>query len=162
MQRTTGRGLQQRRMLAAPLVALTTGGFGQVPVHFGDSLWGLARRHHTTVTALQQANGLTTDRIYAGTALRLPSTNSSTSRRSGSGHPAAAVQVRYRVSAGDYLIRIAAHFRVSPAAIAAANHLDAASTVYLGSTLRISHAIRAYRVCIVEMEQACHFARMRC
>ncbi|HEY9373559.1 LysM peptidoglycan-binding domain-containing C40 family peptidase, partial [Streptomyces sp.] len=38
----------------------------------GDTLWSLAQRHHTTVAALQKANGLgSSTTIYAGERLRL-------------------------------------------------------------------------------------------
>ena len=44
----------------------------QYEVRRGDSLWGIARRHETTVDALMAANGLSSSRIVAGQKLRLP------------------------------------------------------------------------------------------
>lgn len=41
-------------------------------VRRGDSLWGLARRHNTTVDYIKQVNNLNTSRIYAGQVLELP------------------------------------------------------------------------------------------
>ena len=42
-------------------------------VRRGDTLWAIARRYGTTVTALAQANGiLDPDRIYPGQVLRIP------------------------------------------------------------------------------------------
>ncbi|KDN80476.1 C40 family peptidase [Kitasatospora cheerisanensis] len=48
-------------------------GVRSVAVRRGDTLWGLARRHHTTVQTLQELNGLgTSTLILAGATLRLP------------------------------------------------------------------------------------------
>ena len=38
----------------------------------GDSLWRIARRFGTTVEAIKQANGLTSDTILVGQVLRIP------------------------------------------------------------------------------------------
>ena len=45
---------------------------GQYVVKSGDSLGRIARAHHTTVSAIKSANGLTSDRIVAGQTLKLP------------------------------------------------------------------------------------------
>ena len=42
-------------------------------VRSGDSLWGIARAHGTTVNELKSANNLRSSRIYAGQLLELPS-----------------------------------------------------------------------------------------
>ena len=44
----------------------------QYRVRPGDSLWGIARRHATTVTRLRSANNLSGSRIYPGQVLTLP------------------------------------------------------------------------------------------
>jgi tetratricopeptide (TPR) repeat protein len=41
-------------------------------VRWGDSLTIIARRFKTTIQAIKEANGLTSDRIYAGRELRIP------------------------------------------------------------------------------------------
>ena len=41
-------------------------------VRSGDSLWGIARAHGTTVDELKSANNLRGSRIYAGQLLQLP------------------------------------------------------------------------------------------
>lgn len=49
-------------------------------VQAGDTLWLIASRNSTDVLALQAANGLTTDLIYPGQQLRLPTQAASPSR----------------------------------------------------------------------------------
>jgi len=49
-----------------------------ITLHRGDTLFALARSHHTTVSALQQLNGLgTSTLIYAGHQLRVPALTAS-------------------------------------------------------------------------------------
>lgn len=43
-----------------------------ITVQPGDTLWGLARRHKTTIEALRMANGIPGDHVMVGRALRLP------------------------------------------------------------------------------------------
>nr|NIU72356.1 LysM peptidoglycan-binding domain-containing protein [Gammaproteobacteria bacterium] len=43
-------------------------------VRSGDSLWGIAERHGTTVEQLKSANELRGSRIYAGQLLTVPTT----------------------------------------------------------------------------------------
>ncbi len=49
---------------------------GTVTVRSGDTLWGIAIAHGTTVAQLKFANGLTGDLIFPGQRLRLPGTES--------------------------------------------------------------------------------------
>ncbi len=58
-------------LLALAAVA-TAGAPGILPIRAGDTLSAVAHRYHTTVAALRAANGLTSDRIYAGRTLTLP------------------------------------------------------------------------------------------
>lgn len=44
----------------------------RITVQPGDSLWVLARRHHTTIQALRAANGLQGDQLVVGQELTLP------------------------------------------------------------------------------------------
>lgn len=43
-----------------------------ITVQPGDTIWSLARRHHTTVSALQAANGIPGDALIVGRELTLP------------------------------------------------------------------------------------------
>ena len=44
-------------------------------VRRGDTLWAIARRHGTTVEAIQAENGLRSTRVLAGQTLRIPRSN---------------------------------------------------------------------------------------
>lgn len=98
-------------------------------VRRGDSLWGIARRHGTTVDALMSANGLRTSRIRAGQVLRIPG---------GSAEPAQprAVASTYRVARGDSLWTIARRHGTTVAALKQENNLDS-PRIYAGQVLRI-------------------------
>ena len=58
-----------------PSTGGTTGGTGTTTTHIvakGDSLWGLARKYGTTLEAIKQANGMTSDTVVLGTTLQIP------------------------------------------------------------------------------------------
>lgn len=50
---------------------------GTYTVKRGDTLTRIAKSHHTSIAAIKTANALNSDRIIAGTRLKLPSTDSS-------------------------------------------------------------------------------------
>jgi LysM repeat protein len=122
----------------AALVAVATAaapGWAPYVVRSGDTLWGLAQQHHTSVTALQQANHISGSTIYIGQKIDVP----------GNGAPATA-QVRqvsapttttYVVHSGDTLTAVATAHHTTLAALAAANHLTGSLTIYIGQHLQI-------------------------
>ncbi|HEX7355398.1 MAG TPA: LysM peptidoglycan-binding domain-containing protein [Mycobacteriales bacterium] len=126
---------------ALGLVAVTTAaapGWGPYIVRPGDSLWGLARAHHTTVAAIQQQNNLHGDLIRIGQTLDIPGL--------GAGAPAAASpgstqavggSTTYRVRPGDTLTAIARAHHTTLAAIAALNHLSGRMTIYAGRIIQL-------------------------
>lgn len=125
----------RRRALAigTPLLVaavLTASAPGTIRIRPGDTLWGIAQSHHTTVAALQALNGLRGDRIYAGKLLKIPGNNPTPKRAQYS-------TSHYKVKAGDTVYGIARRYGVSPASIAALNHLDGRSTIYIGASLSI-------------------------
>jgi LysM repeat protein len=61
---------------------------GTYLVQRGDTLFSIARRHGTTVTALRAANNLTSNRIYAGQRLTLPGESAPPSQPPGPTTPA--------------------------------------------------------------------------
>jgi LysM repeat protein len=120
----------------AALVAVATAaapGWGPHVVRPGDTLWGLARQHHTTVAALQKANHISGSTIYIGQAIDVP----------GNGVPATAqtpAVVSYTVRGGDTLTAVARNHNTTLAALATANHLSGALTIYVGQHLQIPSA----------------------
>ena len=95
-------------------------------VRYGDTLSGIARRFGTTVRAIQQANGLTSTRIYAGQSLAIKIRQPD---------PAPGDTV-YVVRYGDTLWDIARRFGTTVRAIVAANNLPS-TRIYAGQRLAI-------------------------
>lgn len=128
-------------LAALGLVAVSTAaapGWGPYVVHSGDSLWGLAKAHHTTVADLQRRNHLSGDRIFVGQTLQIPGL--------GAGKPAVAVPhttralpatTTYRVRPGDTLTAVARAHHTTVAVLARMNHLDGRLVIRIGQTLRL-------------------------
>lgn len=95
----------------------------EVKVNPGDTLWGLARRHNTTVADLIELNDLTTTRLTPGMALTLP-TDSTVDADT------------YTVRAGDTLYDIALATRLSVDDLIAINNLDG-SVIRPGQELQL-------------------------
>lgn len=95
-------------------------------VQRGETLGTIATRYGVTVSALMQANRLTSDRIYAGQTLAIPGNAPAPS-------PGDSVHV---VQAGETLFRIGLRYNLPWTVIAQANGL-ADTRVYAGQTLRI-------------------------
>src|SRR4051812_26021240 len=76
-----GKRLRRRLTagLALPAAALVAVPPGWAPhrLQFGDTLWGLARSHHTTVTTIESVNRLDSALIRAGDLLLLPGAGTS-------------------------------------------------------------------------------------
>lgn len=80
----------------------------------GDSLYNIAARYGTTISALQQSNGLTSTTLYPGQALNISS--------QGSGSTSSAT--RYTVKAGDSLYLIAQRYGITVDSLKSANNLS--------------------------------------
>jgi murein DD-endopeptidase MepM/ murein hydrolase activator NlpD len=104
-------------ILAAPPIALAQ----EIIVKPGDTLWGLAQRHNTTVEAILAANNLTGTDLFPGAILKLPS-------------GAVAQPTSYTVRAGDTLYDIAARFSISVDDLIALNQLE-------GSLIRVGQQL---------------------
>src|SRR3954468_19376470 len=108
-----GRRLSRRMVAgvalpAAALVALPPG-WATHPIVRGDTLWGLARSHHTTVSQVQQVNHLNGSVIRLGELLLLPGAGASTSPPAAKTSAAAAAPTAtatYLVHRGDTLSAI--------------------------------------------------------
>ncbi len=87
----------------------------------GDSLWLIAQRYGTTVSAIKQANGLTSDILQIGQVLKIPVSQEP--------------YVNYTVQAGDTLWTLAQRYGTTVEAIKQANGLT-------GNLLRIGQVLR--------------------
>ena len=91
-------------------------------VQAGDSLWLIAQRYGTTVNAIKQANGLTSDALQIGQVLRIPVSQSP--------------YVEYTVRAGDTLWELSRRYGTTVEAIMQANGLTS-NVLQIGQVLRI-------------------------
>ena len=85
----------------------------------GDSLWSIAQAHGCSVEALQQANALDGDAIYAGQTLVIPPCDAPAAP-SAAPNPGAS----YVIQAGDYLELIAANAGCSVQEVMDANGME--------------------------------------
>jgi len=131
MTRTTSSRRTAGALLALALVA-TAGAPSVITVAPGDTLWGLARGHGTSVEELQRLNQLGgNSTIYAGRTLVVPGSATAPSTQAATG--AARFHV---VRSGDTLSGLAVEYGVSAPSIQAANGLDS-TVVQLGRRLAV-------------------------
>jgi len=134
---------------AAALVALPPG-WAPHRIVRGDTLWGLARSHHTTVSEVQRMNHLTTSVIRAGDLLLLPGAGTSTSNpasRASSGATGTMIATTtYLVRSGDTLSAIGRRVHGSVSVLARLNHLSGRMTIYAGKRLLVPAPARAGNV----------------
>jgi len=98
-------------------------------VQRGQTLYSIARRYGTTVSAIMQANGLTNSNfVWVGQRLRIPS------RGGGGAGGGTAVHV---VQRGQTLYSIARRYGTTVSAIMQANGLTNSNFVWVGQRLRI-------------------------
>lgn len=94
----------------------------------GDSISKLARRYSVTVHSLASANGLgVTDYLYVGQKLYIPQSYGAPN----------GCKWHYYVKHGDTLSHIAKYYGVDYAALARANHLGSAHSIYVGQKICI-------------------------
>ncbi len=91
-------------------------------VKAGDSLWSIAQRYGTTVNAIKEANGLTSNDLQIGQVLQIPVSQSP--------------YVEYTVRSGDTLWELARRYDTTVDAIMRANGLTS-SVLQIGQVLRI-------------------------
>lgn len=111
-------------LLLLALLVLGTASAETITVQPGDTLWGLAKRHGTTVEALRSANTLASDALRPGMTLTLPGGSDAS--------PSA-----YTVQPGDTLYDIALASHVSVDDLIAWNQLDG-TVIRPGQKLRLS------------------------
>lgn len=121
----TYQGIEQNVPPAnpAPDPAPNPGNMILYTVRSGDTLWLLANRYGTTVDAIKQANGLTSDNLSIGQVLRIPVSQS-------------AGYFLYTVRSGDTLWLLANRFGTTVDAIKNLNGLTS-DALRIGQVLRI-------------------------
>ena len=111
---------------------------GTYTVKAGDTLWGIANDHDTTVNALKQNNHLSSDTIYVGQVLSLGQTASTGSHsQSTASTQSPTSNGTYTVKSGDTLWSIANANDMTVAQLKQKNDLSN-DTIYVGQTLNVS------------------------
>lgn len=103
-------------------------GFTEYVVRSGDTLWLLAQRFNTTVDAIKSLNGLTSNNLFIGQVLKIP-----TRETSGGSY------FEYVVRSGDTLWLLAQRFGTTVDAIKSLNGLSG-SDLRIGQILKIPSA----------------------
>ena len=115
---------------------LTAGAPAVIRVKPGDSLWEIAKRHNTSVTALRRLNDLPGHgTIYAGDLLKVPGSATATPRYR-------TVERSYTVRSGDNLTLIARAHGVSVRTLVVRNKLPRNGLVTVGRKLAIPARVR--------------------
>jgi len=106
----------------------------------GDTLWGIARAHGTSVAAIKSANGLSSDTIYPGQKLRVSGSRAPSATppasASASSTASAGPSRTHIVARGDTLWGISQRYKVTVSAIKSANGLRS-DLLRPGDSLRI-------------------------
>lgn len=141
------------QVLVIPVTAPATPAPGQTPapgstttytVASGDTLFAIARRFGTTITALVSLNNLTNpDRLDVGQVLKIPTQGPVTPAPTQAATATPSARVTYVVQAGDTLSRIALRFNTSAQEIALLNGLTNPDLIFVGQLLVIQQASTA-------------------
>jgi len=125
---TRHEAIQNKRTMAGPR-------FIQKTVGKGDTLWNIARAHHTSVSTLKNLNKNVGKYLHIGQILKVPANHLASAGASANPLLPKNRRIRYRVRSGDSLWRIAHRFGTTPAAIARSNRISMNSTIRIGDTL---------------------------
>jgi peptidoglycan lytic transglycosylase D len=116
-------------------------------VRRGESLIVIAKRYHTSVSAIRKQNSLSGTLIHPGQILVIPSVGRiDDALASNPMLPATATWQRYRARAGDSLWTISRKFHTTVAALARANQLRTAAPLRVGQALAIPGKATAQRI----------------
>lgn len=108
----------------------------QLTVKTGDTIWGLAKQHGLSVSALEQANPSvkklsdSVDLITVGQQLTLPSVHDASTDLNADGS--------YTVKPGDTLSSIASRYNITVNQLMAWNNLGANDSLYIGQQLSVT------------------------
>lgn len=99
-------------------------------VNWGETLYRIAVKYGVSTQSIIDANGLSTDQVYAGQSLIIPGSTGTASTSTGS----AGTHV---VQAGENLYRIGLQYGLTTTELMAANNLLSADQIYVGQTLTV-------------------------
>ncbi len=104
----------------------------------GDSLWAIARRHHTSIRHLKQLNPNLDNTLSIGKSITVPaSTNLSTASSKSNPLLSKGRRIRYKVKSGDSLWTIAKKFGTTSHSIARTNQIAKHQLIRPGDKLWI-------------------------
>ncbi|MDQ6982606.1 MAG: LysM peptidoglycan-binding domain-containing protein [Mariprofundus sp.] len=132
---TRHEAIQNKRTMAGPRFIHKT-------VGKGDTLWNIARAHHTRVSTLKNLNKNVGKYLHIGQILKVPANRLASAGASANPLLPKNRRIRYRVRSGDSLWRIAHRFGTTPAAIARSNRISMNSTIRIGDTLWVYAKVR--------------------
>ncbi len=107
----------------------TTPNYTTYTVARGDSLYSIANRFGTTVSAIRSLNNLTSDTLQIGQVLRIPTTGSNS----------APSYTNYTVKSGDSLWSIAREYDTTVAQLRSLNNLTS-DVLQIGQVLKVPNA----------------------
>ncbi|ATX79865.1 membrane-bound lytic murein transglycosylase D [Mariprofundus aestuarium] len=115
--------------------------FVYATVKKGDSMWSIARTHHTDVKSVKQLNQRSSV-LKIGQKLKIPANQLAKASANINPLIPSNRRIRYRVRAGDSLWRIANRFGTTVKAIAKVNNLSRKSYIHAGDTLWVLAQVR--------------------
>jgi len=124
---------------------------GVYSVRSGDSLWEIARRFDTRVSALRRANQLTSNTLQVGQKLTIPGLSGQEQTRT-----IARRRANYTIQKGDTLWGLSQRYGVSLQTLQQANGLHASATLHIGSGLYIPDLTHAQAEKTRQQAQAAH------
>jgi LysM repeat protein len=132
----------QTATAAQPQAAAASSSTSDYVIQSGDTLSKIAKQFGTSVTTLQQLNGLSSDRIYAGQSLKVSGSAPAPAPTPAQAVAPAAPAVQassstYTVQSGDTLSKIARQFSTSVDTLMQLNGLSS-TVIYVGQTLAVS------------------------
>jgi len=113
-----------------------------VTIHSGDSLWTLARRHHTSVHHLRRLNPRLKNVLSIGKTVKVPANQLARAKPSPNPLLSQGRRIRYKVRSGDSLWGIAQRFGTTTRDIARSNQIPQSKLIRPGDTLWIIARIR--------------------
>lgn len=114
-------------------------------VQSGDTLWGIAQKHNSSVAAIANANGIkNTNYLRIGQKLTIPGATQASTSSSNASKPASTATTtsttRHVVVSGETLSSIAKKYGTTSAALQQANSLSNPNRIYVGQVLTIGGA----------------------